>query len=130
MSIAYAVSTLVVAFSVSTLLLTLSRVIYLRSRALPLPAHEPSAQEIAESVIGMPASLVEYIDQESEEWAREELRQEAVTIQKIYKDWESTERELKRRYAKFDMSAEEAANRAWQTKPQEVRDIIDEYAGV
>ena len=109
---------LILSVSVSFFLCVYTYVSFLFS-----PHSNPSRdrKKIEEEIeVGMSDSLIEYINQESEEWARNEMTSEAQRLMKIYNDWERVEVHLKKQYMMFDVNPEAAAEIAWEQSKEEV----------
>lgn len=110
-----AISALLLSLSLSALLLTAARVLlsYSTHRGTTIPL--VAGQEVGDgdALVGMPDSILAFIDEESEEWARDEVRGEAAQLHKILRDWEKVEVELRKRYTRFSMSSQRAADIAW-----------------
>lgn len=115
------------ALAISVLLLSITFSAVFATVTAFLLSYLPSAKRWAErrlegdvapadqlTAFSMPDSVREYIEMESEEWAREELRQEALQLHKLLEgDWERVERELRKRHGRYDMDPEQAADIAW-----------------
>lgn len=71
---------------------------------------------------GMPEHLRAWINEESEEWAREDLRVRAETLYEDYRDWDEVNDVLRRQVQnELDMQkrVEDAQERAWGDQTQE-----------
>ena len=88
----------------------------------------PNSATSGKASTTMPDSLQRWIEGESEEWARDEMRAEANRLQSMTEDWGQTEVLLREQYASTDMPPDIAANVAWSqastnlvddTQPQE-----------
>lgn len=117
-SFIYAIT--VVATCLSVLLLSLARLVYSLSlgggskaglfRSPGSTTHEATSPLTS----GLPTSLAEWIENESEPWAREELRADATRLHDMTGDWTQAELELRRRHGPMDANAEVAAGLAWR----------------
>lgn len=78
------------------------------------------------AALDMPPYIVELVEAESEEWARDEVRSEALRLHDMLDDWEHVQRELQRRYGASDTAATE---RAWQASGEQLTQLeTDEWS--
>lgn len=104
-----ALSALLLSVGGFLLLLSLSHAVYVLLADVKGRSAEALRKERLKDT--MPDTVAEIAEQESEPWARAEVRDEAVRLYDILGDWEAVEVELRRRYP--PLTPEEAANRAW-----------------
>lgn len=110
LSLAIAASLLMVAASVASLLGVRTYALWL-THVRPVRAHPDEARAYERNQLSMPASVTQLVAEESEEWARTEVHDEALRLHGLLEgDWERVELELRRRYHTPDMRASE---RVW-----------------
>lgn len=109
LAVSLSMALLAVAIGASAFLLSLSWVVLSLRASVQEKALEVAQKEALRST--MPGGILEIANQESEQWARDEIRDEAVALHAILGDWEKVEIELRRRYP--PLSPDEAAERAW-----------------
>ena len=63
---------------------------------------------------GIPKSLTDWMEGESEPWARQELQSDASRLYSMTNDWTLVELELRRRHSSVEASPEVAAGVAWE----------------
>jgi hypothetical protein len=94
--------------------LALTRLVWvLGTAATPASTSRPSKQE--EEVFLIPDFIQAIIDAESEEWARGDLRADALQLFDLFEDWERVQRELIRRHQRPDPRA---TDEAWAVSAQ------------
>ena len=82
-----------------------------------------SVDALEEAAAAMPEFVTALVEAESEEWARADLRSEALHLHDILGgDWERVQQELHRRHAAPDP---EAAEKAWMRSAESLAEAIE-----